>query len=202
MSRDGKATRQRILESAGLLVMARGFGATSIDMVLDEAQVTKGAFFYHFKSKAQLAVALAESYTEQNDRFFAACAKAADRRHKDPLDRMLGYLDELADAFEKRPAAPGCLFAAFCYEADIFDKSLRRFMSQQMRLWRDHHLRRLEQIARKHPPYVEIDLGQLADAFLAAIEGGYVLGRVHGDTAAVARAVRQHRQYLEFVFDA
>jgi hypothetical protein len=51
----GEATRERILEIAETAVLAKGFGATSIDEVIAEAGLTKSGFFYHFKDKNALA---------------------------------------------------------------------------------------------------------------------------------------------------
>ena len=53
--RKGAATRERILEIAEAAVLAKGFGATSIDEVIVEAGITKSGFFYHFRDKNELA---------------------------------------------------------------------------------------------------------------------------------------------------
>ena len=47
-------TRQKILEAAARLFRARGFGATSIEDVMLECGLTRGGFYAHFHSKAQL----------------------------------------------------------------------------------------------------------------------------------------------------
>ena len=60
MARDGTATRIRLLDAAQGLVLERGFAGTSVDDVLSEAASTKGAFFHHFSSKAELGRALVE----------------------------------------------------------------------------------------------------------------------------------------------
>lgn len=52
------ATRQTILQKAFGLVYRNGFQATSIDMIIATTQVTKGAFFYHFKNKDEMGLAL------------------------------------------------------------------------------------------------------------------------------------------------
>jgi AcrR family transcriptional regulator len=48
------ATRQAILDSALALFEVRGFHATSVQTIADEADVTKGAFYHHFDSKDDL----------------------------------------------------------------------------------------------------------------------------------------------------
>jgi TetR/AcrR family transcriptional regulator, transcriptional repressor for nem operon len=51
-------TRLGILQKAFDLIYQRGFQATSIDDILATTQVTKGAFFYHFKNKEEMGLAL------------------------------------------------------------------------------------------------------------------------------------------------
>jgi len=51
-------TRYNILQKAFALVYKQGYQATSIDDIIATTQVTKGAFFYHFKSKDQMGLAM------------------------------------------------------------------------------------------------------------------------------------------------
>jgi AcrR family transcriptional regulator len=55
------ATRRRVLESARRLFLRDGFGATSLDRVAEEAGLTKGAIYGHFRNKADLFVAMARA---------------------------------------------------------------------------------------------------------------------------------------------
>jgi TetR/AcrR family transcriptional regulator, transcriptional repressor for nem operon len=51
-------TRLTILQKAFYLIYRRGYQATSIDDIIATTQVTKGAFFYHFKSKDEMGLAM------------------------------------------------------------------------------------------------------------------------------------------------
>lgn len=51
---DGAETRNRLLEAAIELYSQRGAATTSVQQVVDRADVTKGAFYHHFESKADL----------------------------------------------------------------------------------------------------------------------------------------------------
>ncbi|WPU91731.1 TetR/AcrR family transcriptional regulator [Mucilaginibacter sabulilitoris] len=51
-------TRIEILRKAFDLIYQKGYQATSIDEILATLQVTKGAFYYHFKSKEEMGIAL------------------------------------------------------------------------------------------------------------------------------------------------
>lgn len=52
------ATRLSILHKAFELVYANGYQATSVDDILAKTHVTKGAFYYHFKNKDEMGLAL------------------------------------------------------------------------------------------------------------------------------------------------
>src|SRR5262245_41853606 len=84
------SAREKILDAALAVIRAKGYAATSVDDLCRAAGVTKGAFFHHFKSKDDLAVAAADHWGEATSRFFAAAPYHAAR---DPLDRVLGYID-------------------------------------------------------------------------------------------------------------
>lgn len=47
-------TRQRILDSAGRLFPRKGYDAVSIDDLMKDAGLTRGAFYHHFSDKADV----------------------------------------------------------------------------------------------------------------------------------------------------
>lgn len=47
-------TRERILDSAARLFSLRGFDAVGIDELMEDAGLTRGAFYHHFRSKSEL----------------------------------------------------------------------------------------------------------------------------------------------------
>ncbi len=65
-------TRQSIIDSAGKLFSLHGFDATSIDEICQAADVVKGTFYYHFKSKEDLVIELRKEMTSQLEENVAA----------------------------------------------------------------------------------------------------------------------------------
>jgi TetR/AcrR family transcriptional repressor of nem operon len=51
-------TRLTILHKAFELIYSKGYQTTSIDDIIATTQVTKGAFYYHFKTKDEMGVAI------------------------------------------------------------------------------------------------------------------------------------------------
>jgi len=56
----GEKTRQEIVEAGARQFSLHGFFATGLHDVLEGASVSKGAFYHHFKSKEDLALAVLE----------------------------------------------------------------------------------------------------------------------------------------------
>lgn len=54
------ATRRDILQKAFGLIYTKGYQTTSIDDILATTQVTKGAFYYHFRNKDEMGLAIIE----------------------------------------------------------------------------------------------------------------------------------------------
>lgn len=53
-------TRERIIRAAMDLFRKRGFHNTSLVQILERANITKGGFYFHFKSKEELGFAVLE----------------------------------------------------------------------------------------------------------------------------------------------
>jgi AcrR family transcriptional regulator len=57
-------TRMAILEAAGAVFDEYGYTSTTLTMVLERAQVTKGALYFHFQSKEALAQAVLDEQVQ------------------------------------------------------------------------------------------------------------------------------------------
>ncbi|NJQ00450.1 ScbR family autoregulator-binding transcription factor [Streptomyces zingiberis] len=58
-------TRQTILLAAAGVFEERGYGAAKLTEILDRARVTKGALYFHFASKKELALAVLQAQIEE-----------------------------------------------------------------------------------------------------------------------------------------
>jgi AcrR family transcriptional regulator len=77
----GAATREHLIEVATKLFAERGYEDTSIETVLQEASVSRGSLYHHFKNKEALFEAVLEAM--ENDiglRVMDAAAEATDAK--------------------------------------------------------------------------------------------------------------------------
>lgn len=207
MAGRGEATRERILDATQALILEHGFSATSIDRVLEKTGMTKGAFFYHFKNKEALTRAIVERYARFEEAQVATVLERAESMTRDPLQQLLvaiGLLIEATeDAFGNPDAGnPGCLYGSYAYELEAVDSGGRDALRHTVLKWREMLRAKLDAIAQRYPPRVEVNLDALADNLLVAFEGGLILGRLLGDRYQTLEQLKLYRSHLELVFAA
>lgn len=54
----------------------------------------------------------------------------------------------------------------------------------------------------RRPPRRPVKAEDLADLFLAIVEGAFVLSKTMGEPELIVKQIRQYRNYLELLFDA
>jgi TetR/AcrR family transcriptional regulator, transcriptional repressor for nem operon len=86
-------SKTKLLDAALHVIRAKGYSATRIEDVCEEAGLTKGSFFHHFSSKEDLALAAADYWGYCTSAMFAAAAYHDLSKLPDPLDRLLAYID-------------------------------------------------------------------------------------------------------------
>jgi AcrR family transcriptional regulator len=197
----GEQTRERIMDIAQDAVLHKGFASTSIDEIICEAGITKSGFFYHFRDKNDLAKALLQRYTDEEWKVFDQLFKQADELSDDPLHGFLIFLKLFADLMGDLPNGhPGCLVASYVYQDFLFSKEVRDMTTQGHRIWRERFRKRLDRIAERYPPRIEVNLDDLADMLSAVADGGIILSKSLHDPSILPRQIMQYRAYLKLVF--
>lgn len=207
MASRGDVTRKKILDAAQEIILQQGYSQSTVDRVLERTGLTKGAFFYHFKSKQALIRALIDRYSADEAGVLGEALRRGEALAREPLQQLLvtvGILIEEADALAEADAGPppGCLFGSYAYEMESIVPEVHEVLRSSAREWRRLVREKLDEIADTHPPRGDVDLDDLADGLLTAYEGGFIIGRMMNDPRQVARQLRNYRALLEFTFGA
>ena len=201
--RKGSETRELILGFAESAVLEKGFAATSIDELIAAVGITKSGFFYHFKDKGDLAKALLRRYLDAEDAILDDLFGRADELNEDPLHGFLVGLKMLAELLADLPAThPGCLVAAYCYQDRLFDQSVRDMNRECVLSWRARFRKRLDDIAERYPPIVDINLDDMADMVSSLVDGGIILSKAVRDKGILPGQVMLYREFVKMVFSA
>jgi TetR/AcrR family transcriptional repressor of nem operon len=189
--KDGTPTRQRILDAAETLVIEHGFAATSVDRVLAAASTSKGAFFHHFPSKAELGQALVERYVAADVGNLRAALDAV-AGVVDPVERAIGFVrffEEQGD--EIMAAQSGCLYISVLTERDLAGSETGGPIRGAIEAWREGYAELLRDALGARAS--EVDVDGLADHLFATFEGAFLLCRSTGDTSHMRRQLAAYR---------
>ncbi len=190
-----KDARTKLLEAALHVIRDRGYTATSVDDLCRAAGVTKGAFFHHFRSKEELAVAAAAHFGAMADGLFEAAWTAL----PDPASRVLGYVALRRAIIGDEFAAFTCLLGTMVQETYASSPAIRAACEAGIL---GHGLRLAPDIAAALAAAGRDDIAAESVALhvQAVIQGGFILAKATGDPGAATDALDHLARYLGFLF--
>lgn len=197
----GDATRTRILDAAQQLVLTHGFAATTVDAVLAKAAASKGAFFHHFSSKADLGRALVERYAANDSEALETFMAKAEERTDNPAEQLVHFVKLFEDVADDLFAVqPGCLFVSFIYEYDPGGAETRQIVTRSVLEWRHRIVAKLR-AAKEQTTLSDDELTSLADQVFTIVEGAFLLAKALDDPTRMRAQLAHLRRYLQLLFD-
>jgi TetR/AcrR family transcriptional repressor of nem operon len=190
-------SRTRLLDAAMLVIRARGYSATTVDDICRAAGLTKGAFFHHFKSKEDLAVAAAAHFWEMVERLSGA---APYRELTDPLDRLLGYIDFRSAIIDGPIPEFTCLLGTMVQEAYDTHPAIRRACDTYIGVHAAAVANDIEAAKALYAPETTWSAASLALYTQAVLQGAFVLAKATGGPEVARDCVAHLRSYIEQLF--
>lgn len=193
---DAKA---KLLEAAMSVIRTKGYSATSIDDLCRAAGVTKGAFFHHFRSKADLGIAAADHWAQMAADLFGA---APYHDLPDPLDRVLGYIDFRKTLLQGAIPEFTCLVGTMVQETFETDPGIRDACEECIS---GHASTVAADIAAAMEAYgieAEWTAESLALHTQAVLQGAFILAKAKGGPEIAAESVDHLRRYIELLFSS
>ncbi len=139
------SSREKILDVAEALFARRGYAGVGLREVAEEAGLGKSSLFHHFRSKAEIYLAVLARVLERvNER--VAPILASGGSHLERLDRVL---DSLIDSLAEHPTTARLLLRSLFEDDDLpdtddvkraaeeIDRSLAAILDRMLRLLRD-----------------------------------------------------------------
>ena len=199
MSRPLAPARQKLLDAALALIREKGYASTTVDALCAEAGVAKGSFFHHFKDKEALAVAAADYWSEATSAFFAA---GPYHKHKDPLDRVLGYIDFRKSILKGELAEFTCLVGTMVQEVYQSHPAIRAACDASI----SGHAAKVEADIAEAMKLYRVRGAWTANSLAlhtqAVLQGAFILAKAKSGTEIAAASVDHLHRYIELLFES
>ncbi|MDH3699286.1 MAG: TetR/AcrR family transcriptional regulator [Flavobacteriaceae bacterium] len=126
------ATMQR-LQVAGLeLFYQNGYHNTSVDDILKKLDLSKGAFYYHFKSKEEFFISIIQNLIVQ--RVYSALVQPIEGK-EDPFTIIEESLDASLETAEHNFFDNGFVLSNFLSETQGKDPEINTYLNDILKIW-------------------------------------------------------------------
>ncbi|MGV3611304.1 MAG: TetR/AcrR family transcriptional regulator [Fluviicola sp.] len=136
-----EATRLTILQKAFELIYVKGYQTTSIDDILATTQVTKGAFYYHFKNKDEMGLAIIHEILKPT---MAEAFIAPLQNEGDPLEFIYEMMEHLLIGNPFLKPEFGCPAANLTQEMSPWNADFSAALNELAKLWEETLMEVLE----------------------------------------------------------
>jgi TetR/AcrR family transcriptional repressor of nem operon len=191
-------TKRKLVDAGVKLMRVRGYNATGVNDICEEAGVTKGGFFHYFKSKDDVAREVAVRFREIKAQSFQ---EAPFRKLADPLDRVFGRLDFAKESIgDGTHLTKGCLIGVFAQELSLTHSELREVCQEFFSQMAENFEADLAEAKAVYAPNAEFEPKKLALLYVAMMQGSLMLAKASQSNQIVWDNIEQFRQYLKMLF--
>jgi len=183
-----KTTRDHIVEAADHLFYRQGYGHTSFSDIAGDVQISRGNFYYHFKTKDEILGAVIDArlvYTQQ-------MLGGWEAEGKDPVERLRSFIHMLV-ANRADIKRYGCPVGTLCTELAKLDHASRDEANKLFTLFRTWLRRQFAALGRTQ------DADALAMHLLARSQGVAMLANAFHDDKFIRQEVQLMCDWLDSI---
>jgi TetR/AcrR family transcriptional repressor of nem operon len=190
-------SKTKLLDAALHVVRTKGYAATTVDDICHQAGVTKGSFFHHFKSKDDLALDAVAHWGSMTGGFFAS---APYQHAKDPLERLLGYIDFRGEILTGELPDYTCLLGTLVQETYETHPALRAACDRGMSLHIAELTRDIEAAKRRYAPRATWSPESVGYFIQGVLQGSFIFAKAKQSPEVVRSNLAHLRRYLKTLF--
>lgn len=187
------ATRLSILQKAFELIYTKGYQATSVDEIIATTQVTKGAFYYHFKSKDEMGLAIIEEIMKPAliDGFITPFTK-----EKDPLNAIYKAMENLLFHTDFLKIEYGCPASNFAQEMSPWNEQFTAAINELTDIWTSTMANSLNQGIKSGLIRKGVQGKQVAFFVLSGYWGIRNFGKLENNSKLFSAYLKELKTYL------
>lgn len=191
------STRSNLLDAALGVIRTKGYAATSVDDICARASLSKGAFFHHFSSKEDLAVAAANYWSETTGALFADAAYHAP---EDPLERVLAYVELRKQLIQGELPDFTCLVGTMTQEVYETNSVIRDACWASISGHADTLVPDIAAAMERYPVAGDFSAESLALHTQAVIQGAFIIAKASGDPQRAVESIDHLKRYISLLF--
>ncbi|MGL6159686.1 TetR/AcrR family transcriptional regulator [Microbulbifer sp.] len=181
-----KTTRDHIVEAANQLFYHQGYEHTSFSHIADAVQISRGNFYYHFKSKDEILDAVIDARLANTRKMLEQWEAEGDS----PEDRIRSFIHILI--VNRNPIKRyGCPVGTLCTELAKLNHASKTEANRLFTLFRTWLRRQFTLLGHKS------DADALAMHLLARSQGVATLANAFHDEKFIRQEVKQMCDWLE-----
>lgn len=175
-----ETTRSYIIQKSFDLIYQKGYQATSIDDIIATTQVTKGAFFYHFKNKEQMGLGIISDLLYPNLHNMMVIPL---KNSTDPITDIYQMMEKLLLDQVFFNVNYGCPAINLIEEMSPVNDSFKKALSKLVSTWHDSIVAAIQSAQLAGSINSEISGEEIAVTVISGYGGVRTLGKVMGRNA-------------------
>jgi AcrR family transcriptional regulator len=189
---DPEGVRSRFLDVAADLFQNHGYCASGMQLIFEHAGVTAGAFYHHFESKKDLALAVIEERVaaEVENTWMKPVREASTS-----IEGVVKVFKSIAAQLEERRAVRGCPLNNLTLELAFADADFQAGLARIFDRWQQEMEAKLKQ-DMDDGALARAKAGPLAAYIIAVYSGAMALCKVHQSSAPLLQCLTELRQRL------
>ncbi|EIJ41693.1 transcriptional regulator [Beggiatoa alba B18LD] len=186
-------TRTKILTAAFKEIHRCGFQAASINNILADTGLTKGALYHHFPNKHALGLAVLDEVIRvqlEND----ICAPLENSNN--PIDTLLQVLQQLIGKFDEEQTKLGCPFNNLMQEMSPLDETFRTHLTSTLTRLQRTIASSLQQAKQRGQLKADINPESVALFVVATYTGSIGIAKSLQSVKTFQTAMQQLMEYV------
>ncbi|MBI4005433.1 MAG: TetR/AcrR family transcriptional regulator [Gammaproteobacteria bacterium] len=198
VTRNPDQTRLALLEAAFQEINQHGFQAASLNNILDETHVTKGALYHHFPSKLDMGYAVVEEIIRPN--MVEKWVKPL-QGCENIIDTLLALIDQSIGHHNCATICLGCPINNLAQEMSPIDEGFRERINSIFDQWRNAITEGLREGQKKGIVKPSLSADATAYFIVAAIEGASSLAKNAKSVDVLRTSLQGLKQHIESLRD-
>lgn len=186
-------TRKLIIESAFVLIYQNGFQGVGVREIAQKANLTIGAFFYHFPTKNHVGYAIIDEFLSKGilDRWILPL-----QNYDDPVEGIILTFKKTFEEWPDEFVSRGCPLNNLGQEMSAIDPEFQKKAKDLLSQWIQNTKTHLDIAKKKKILRAKTDTMKLAEFIVTFQEATFAMGKVMNDRKVYDSLYLSFRDHL------